>query len=327
MWAIIGSLVLASPKEITPEWEKEVLGIHYTVTDVVHAIDELSEKTFDLENLEKAVQKESSGEYIEYWENGKVKLRIPYKNGKANGHVHGWYADGTDAFKGFFKDGVKQGIHITFSFPNKKSSFQHIRHLTFNEKGELDGEQFAESLETGAQAFPKYKNGKAQGFMEYWEGKEMTLSCYKDGKKLEPTPVRKNNKPLHRIDEDYVDEIIARCAKEAQLSYGVRACGSGAGMPFDVERIMIDFEVPGKGTVERARKMIIALSQKLADLVNQHEKIRPYLREYPFSVERAEVSLFFREGPVEHVLVGKNNTIVYLGETRFEEPYEEALKK
>ena len=165
MWAIVGSLLLASPKEVTAEWEKEVLGIRYTVTDVVHAIEELSEKTFDLEKLAQAVQKGSSGEYIEYWENCKVKLRIPYKNGKANGHVHGWYADGTDAFKGFFKEGVKQGIHMTFRPPGSKNYPDDIRHLTFNEKGELEGEQKAESLERGTRAYLDYKNGKVQGFI------------------------------------------------------------------------------------------------------------------------------------------------------------------
>jgi len=179
MWAIVGSLMLASPKEITPEWEKQVFGIRYTVTDVVHAIEEVSEGIFDLGNLEKAVQKEASGEYIEYWENGKVKLRIPYKEGKANGHVHGWYADGKDAFKGFFKEGLKQGIHMTFRPPGSKKYHKDFRRLMFNEKGQLDGEQRAESLETGARAYIDYQCGKAQGFLQYCEGKESVFSRYK----------------------------------------------------------------------------------------------------------------------------------------------------
>jgi len=327
MWAIVGSLMLASPKEITPEWEKQVFGIRYTVTDVVHAIEEVSEGIFDLGNLEKAVQKEASGEYIEYWENGKVKLRIPYKEGKANGHVHGWYADGKDAFKGFFKEGLKQGIHMTFRPPGSKKYHKDFRRLMFNEKGQLDGEQRAESLETGARAYIDYQCGKAQGFLQYCEGKESVFSRYKDSKIVEANAVYTGSKPPHRIDEDYVDEIIRQCVKEAQIAYGVRACGSGAGMPFDVERIGIDFEVPGKGTIERGRKLIITLSTKLADIVNQHEKIRPYLREYPFSVTRTDITLSFREGPVERVLIGKNNTIFYSGEKEFTEPYEEALKK
>src|SRR3989338_6837713 len=103
MWVIRGSLFLGiillqadpvvvdSPKEITAEWESRVLGIRHGLIDVVNAVEEMAEgltgddfeKDF-LDRLREFVQKEPSREYIEYWKNGTLKAKIPYKCGKPN---------------------------------------------------------------------------------------------------------------------------------------------------------------------------------------------------------------------------------------------------
>ncbi len=325
MWAIIGSILLASPSEITLEWESKVLGIHHGVATLADVVEEMIvEPSFDKGFLEKLKKVSSTGEYIEYWGNGQIKVRLPYKDGKANGHLHGWYENGNDAFKGFFKEGMKQGIHISF-YPKTDG-----RILTYNEKGQLDGDQSV-SLPNGKLATAiEYKEGKAQG--SFWcrdEKGEETNAYYEKGKLAKDSrPVGERNKPLPRKDGIYVHEVIDECARELEEEFHVKATRTGAGMPFDVEKIIIQFEVDKKGTVEEARKLLLKFTDRLVEVTNRYEKLRPYLREYPFTAERAHIGLSFQAGgDISRVIVGKHNIIYYDGEKPYEEPYEEAVKK
>jgi hypothetical protein len=84
--------------------------------------------------------------------------------------------------------------------------------------------------------------------------------------------------------------------------------------------------------------MIVELKEKLADIVNKHEKLIPYLREYPFSPLRAQVSVSFelpksavsnQEKSVTSVMVGKGDQVYYRIENLKDpilEPFEEAVK-
>ncbi len=62
---------------------------------------------------------QDSAEYLEYWDDGQIKVKAAFKNGWADGHVHGWYKSGCDAFKAYFNEGIKQRVHFAFfSFKN-----------------------------------------------------------------------------------------------------------------------------------------------------------------------------------------------------------------
>ncbi len=363
MWAIRGSLFLGmtflcggeilvdSPKEITSEWENRVLGIHYGVTDLTNAVQEMVEGFIDpyfgkefFEKIREAIkmQPTGDGEYIEYWENGVMKVKLPYKGGKPNGHLHGWYDNGRDAFKGFFKEGVKQGVHITFYRTEEKEHTKKARLIVYNDQGQLDGEQSRNHSMGHLWIAIKYENGKAQGPLECWDinKKEFISAEYKKGilQKKPPLPPPQRKRPKMRTDEKYVDEVIKNFESLAKKEFGIIAYGSGAGMPFEVERINVGFTTHRRVSVDEARKMIVELKEKLADIVNKHEKLIPYLREYPFSPLRAHVSIFFelpksgitnQEKSVTSVMVGKGGQVYYRIENLKDpilEPYAEAVK-
>jgi len=142
---------ITAPPQITHEWEETHLGVIHGVLNVPTAVEELTvginddyfDKAF-IERIKKQVQKTPTGTYEEYWKNGALKVRLPYKNGMPHGHIHGWYDNGLDAFKGFYDEGVKQGIHIAFfsiySFEGYKFA-DEAKIITYNNQGELDGEQ------------------------------------------------------------------------------------------------------------------------------------------------------------------------------------------
>ena len=80
----------------------------------------IAEKYFDEEFFKTLAEKQleqPNGEYIGYWPNGELRVKVQWKNGKPDGHMHGWYPDCTEAFKGYFKEGLKQGVQISCFHP------------------------------------------------------------------------------------------------------------------------------------------------------------------------------------------------------------------
>ena len=114
-------------------------------------------------------------------------------------------------------------------------------------------------------------------------------------------------------------------------------------MPFDVVSFDVSFWVRKKGTVEEARQLIVKLKEKLTTIINKHEKIRPYLREFPFPLMKAKVDISFPEQDKNGVYYNKSVTLASVGsngkiyyryddpnlrgfQPLYEEPYEEAVK-
>ncbi len=91
----------------------------------------------------------------------------------------------------------------------------------------------------------------------------------------------------------YVKEIINSFAEEMNREFGLVCVGDGRKMPRDVEEIDIKFKAYRRATTEEARAFQVIVTQKLLEKINAHEKIRPYLREFPFKSERVSVTISF----------------------------------
>jgi len=150
---------------------------------------------------------------------------------------------------------------------------------------------------------------------------------------------KNNGFPLY---EKHSNEIVREFAKEMKREYGMVCTGDGGRMPHDVEELSVHLLSYQRATIEKARELEVKATEKLLQLINGHEKIRPYLREYPFKADRAEVSISFEkpngasyaDGSVVYVFQVRNK-IIYDREdpiwdrlvTIQEEPYEEAFAK
>jgi len=152
---------------------------------------------------------------------------------------------------------------------------------------------------------------------------------------------------------EHVHEIIRVFAAEMKEKYGLRCCGSGGSMPYDVQEISVIFSIERKPTLKQARAIEVNAIERLVELVNNHKKIRPYLAEYPFTPERAIVCISFNnrdglwhtDGSVTRVSLIRDKIFFSQAEkvisktlygetyddfnliTFLEEPYEEALEK
>lgn len=149
--------------------------------------------------------------------------------------------------------------------------------------------------------------------------------------------------------EDYVLEIRGDFAKQMEKEWNLSCEGMGGSMQEKVEEISLDFAAHLPATIDESRALIVLVTEKLAQKINDHEEIRPYLQEYPFPPGRLEVTITFydrlknprADGSVMRVFhVGSSATtshkdhLVYYAQNAFsgrsvkifEESYSEALK-
>ena len=126
----------------------------------------------------------------------------------------------------------------------------------------------------------------------------------------------------------YVDEITNDFVQDMEKKYGLHCYGSGGSMPNDVEKIEALFTSYRKSTIEDARKMEVNGVQALLKRINSHEKIRPSLREYPFTPSRIGMLISFRmlddrhpvDGSVALVFLAKDTIFYDAAEIKIEEP-------
>ena len=148
----------------------------------------ISENYFGKDLINKITQAEAShftGTFIDHWENGQKKITAPFKNGKVDGHLHGWFPDGEEAFKGFFYENKKVGIHIAF-YPNevpRRASSGLARVLAYWD-GILEGTQKARYYDGHLKTILRYKNGVLNGETGLYsqDGTLIKKEWYENGK-------------------------------------------------------------------------------------------------------------------------------------------------
>jgi hypothetical protein len=144
------------------------------------------------------------------------------------------------------------------------------------------------------------------------------------------------------IYTQYVAEITRACSKQIKKEFGLECEGNGGCMPYDVEEISIGFAACQRATVEQARELEVKITERFVQMINAHEKIKPFLRETPFPSYRTRVGISFYQRNNTPYIDGSiayvsqvNGRIYYRAENPDNpyvykqiknEPYEEALK-
>ncbi len=138
--------------------------------------------------------------------------------------------------------------------------------------------------------------------------------------------------------KNIMNPFIERCEKE----YHLDCIGTGGRFGKNVAGIDISFIAYRKGTMEEARTLEVKMIEQLRDELNAHEKIRPFLAEYPFKSKEINISVAFRkpdnscysDGSVVLVFQACDKLLYSAEDPKtgklvdlLEESYEEALKK
>ena len=137
-----------------------------------------------------------------------------------------------------------------------------------------------------------------------------------------------------RLYLTYVSNLQNIYAKELQKS-GLRVLCKGGALMNDVEQIGLDFFLRKYVDVNEARRLYVKYSEPFLRLVNANRKLRPYLHNYPATINEIGFSISFAIDPtkdessqVRHVFYGRGEVSYFAPHTNeiHHETYEEALK-
>ncbi len=143
--------------------------------------------------------------------------------------------------------------------------------------------------------------------------------------------------------EGTVNSIINQHGKEEAKEYNLRLVGAGSAIPDNVHGFILDYNSEQKLTIPEARKLYIQGTEKLLNMINNSEELRPFMHEYPFTEKNIDYKLSFHnkdrsfvEPPyVAYVFLSKNNVVYvfhdnkkgkFIDEMDFSEPYLEAVR-
>ena len=93
-------------------------------------------------------------------------------------------------------------------------------------------------------------------------------------------------------------DIMHQHADYMKRTHQAKLFGIGGGFPDKITSLNMSFRVCGPMGIDEARVLMVSSTQHLLKLVNENERIRPYLDNYPFTSENLEYSFF---------VVDKNN--------------------
>ena len=90
---------------------------------VVPQFDKFEEENPDINSGSKTPKKD----WKEYWNNGRLKTKIPFKNEKPEGLGTEWYESGKKKSEGHFKNGKLQGLVTQWYETGKKKSTSYYK--------------------------------------------------------------------------------------------------------------------------------------------------------------------------------------------------------
>jgi hypothetical protein len=101
----------------------------------------------------------------------------------------------------------------------------------------------------------------------------------------------------------YVNEVEKQFILEVRKDLHLQCYAEGGSMRNDVIYISLSFMSFSNTNVEDARLIEVELIERFLRIVNNHKKIRPYLREYPFPCTCVDIGILFQ--PVKY----ENNSL------------------
>ena len=136
------------------------------------------------------------------------------------------------------------------------------------------------------------------------------------------------------------DKIYNAYNKELKNKRNLYLVGSGGGMMHDIKEVFAAYVSFERLNVNEARKLYVEVVEGYLSKYNQDEKVRPYLHNFPFTVDNVDVKISFEDekhhfrdqGYVALMFVGKHQRLVYRAYdpksdefiALYEEPYETA---
>jgi hypothetical protein len=134
---------------------------------------------------------------------------------------------------------------------------------------------------------------------------------------------------------NHVTSVVAKTLKKEK---GLLPCGSGGGGK-PIRTMALCFDYRDTMDVEIGRELLVASVKTYLDAINANPKLRPHLKNYPFTAENIEIIIYWHLGEAGKAGTGRLTNVsamrgvlkyqVYNAEGRLEtvrkETYDEAL--
>ncbi|MBA2369613.1 MAG: hypothetical protein H0V82_11400 [Candidatus Protochlamydia sp.] len=122
--------------------------------------------------------------------------------------------------------------------------------------------------------------------------------------------------------EEEMDRMLAAFSKESNEKYGLSVWHIGGNWQHGIEDIGATIKLNHFANRAEARQLLIEVSEKLLSVINCNEKVRPYLKAYPFPASLLKLAFHFEDtsaNPLPDVRLEKmtleNKVITYIQET------------
>lgn len=137
------------------------------------------------------------------------------------------------------------------------------------------------------------------------------------------------------------DRIYIPYNKELKREKHLYLVGSGGAMMGDIQKVNAHYVSYDRLTVEEARRLYVDVAEGYLNRYNENEEIRPYLHNYPFTIDNFKIMIGFENENHQHMDKGfvavvsniENKGIIYYSSYNHatktfidlhEEPYETA---
>ena len=88
------------------------------------------------------------------------------------------------------------------------------------------------------------------------------------------------------------DKIVSQYIKDMRKHYGLYSFGSGGGFFECVNKIMVSFTLVGERNIDELRELTVLATEDLLKRFNSDEKIRPFLKNYPFTEKNIRIAIY-----------------------------------
>ena len=101
------------------------------------------------------------------------------------------------------------------------------------------------------------------------------------------------------------DAITSQTIQKLQKEKDLQAIGTGGQMMNEIEMLHIAFRYFHEVSLEEGRELMVYAIDTYLDAINKNEKIRPYLKKYPFTAKNLEIEIWIKKPDFTDVPVGK----------------------
>jgi hypothetical protein len=102
-----------------------------------------------------------------------------------------------------------------------------------------------------------------------------------------------------------VNQIRFKAAKFIEKEKGLKPCGTGAQMMYEVKMLALAFVYNQPIDIQQGRELLVYTVETFVAMINQDERIHPYLYNYPFEPKNVEIRIFINNPDNSWVDPGK----------------------